>query len=114
MTDADTLKLYAVLHADVPETQPKHEKRGPLAIYDDTYGNWRPCWERDDADERYPYDDEALALCRCAALEWACKNTDWYETRGDEFRDWLESGASDDTRLIDVCRAIHAAKGKTK
>lgn len=125
MTDADDiLKLYADLHKDVPETQPKHEKRGPLAIYDDTYGNWRPCWERDDADERYPYDDEAIALCRCAALSWAfttVKNfgEDPPTPKGmhdhwEALNDWCDdTGASDDSRLIDICKAIHAAKGET-
>lgn len=123
------LKEYAKLHAEVPETQPKHEKRGPLAIYDDTYGNWRPCWERDFADERYPYNDEAIALCRCAALSFVAKAPNAIRmakepTPAEEayfFRCskvitdtmvWMDNGADSDLELIRICREIRTLQNE--
>lgn len=128
MTDAnDILKLYADLHKDVPETRPKHEKRGPLVIYDDTYGNWIPCWENEFMDERGPYANEAVALCRCAALSFVVRspkiiympkvplpNEEAHFFRCSRVVSdtiaWMDKGADDDAELIRICHEIKSCK----
>lgn len=88
MSMTDTLKLYADLHKEVPETQPK----------------WLRLHNRTSEDEQ--------ALCYRAALEWAASNTQ----SGCRLADWLLIGkAKSDRNLIDICRAIYAAeKGRRR
>ena len=113
MTTTDTLKLYATLHADVPETRPKAKSsKDYLAEYSpnvwkwtDDYGAW----------SHTTYDNYAAAsLCRCAALEWACRKVGWVGDLRNELDRWFYDLPHKDSRLIDICRAIHTAKGKTK
>lgn len=131
MTTTDTLKLYAALHADVPETKPERGDWIAQAVYHDAVpAEWLTA---------------TIALCRCAALSFVVRSPKIIRMPKEPLPNeeahffrcsrvvsdtiaWMDKGADDDAELIRICReiksckeagealfgAIHAAKGANR
>lgn len=107
MTTADTLKLYAALHAEVPETRPVNT---PEWCHDISAG-----FLKDNEDIK-----AGIALCRCATLSWMATTLmgmlEWrprvHEGEWDICRSamdgWVCAGASDDAELIRIAYWVYA------